>query len=150
MALTFTIRSRMAVGNLKFIAVEMTPDDSYPTGGWDAPISSLTDGYIVEPVTSMGSVGHLSGYPYVWDGDNEKLIVFYASGVAAHTHTTTVAAGTFDTGEEIGFDGAAVVATSGGTLTSNANTAILGAATEVANATDLSNTGVVTMWFLGR
>ena len=154
MALTFTLvkGSEVEAGRVRQRTYDITLDASYPTGG--EAISGKDVGLLtIYGMADIGGNATAGGYKFHWDTTNSKLMVFTTGGstIAAHSHdlllkdaavadgaTTRVNAGTNLLGANTGGD----LTVAGGGANGGVQNASLsitgGAASEVANATDLS------------
>lgn len=151
MAITHSNLVSTVVGNKRLKFVETTLDSSYPTGGESIAPSDF-DLTSIDAVVVLGATGvAAAGRFFQWDRANSKIVAF--NPVTAHTHTAPAFTG----------GGHTHVENTGGLYTQNAATAsgtetgtvaaiaaaTAGAATEVANATNLS-TVVVHLLVLGN
>ena len=73
MALSVTVRERHSLGSLKANIVEVSFDDSYPTGG-----EALTAGDLGLTRVSFALAEPASGYAFEYDHTNSKLLAYYA------------------------------------------------------------------------
>lgn len=86
MAVTVTDIARGTIGHKRMALVQVTFDNSYPTGGED-----FTPGQV--GMSEFNAVFADAGDRNVeYDYPNKKLLVFQAPGGAAHTHTENTAA----------------------------------------------------------
>lgn len=118
MAITFTLKDRIKMGNAFMVVADITLSSSYPTGGEPIEPKSLGLNAI------YGLMAYPSGgYLFEFDHANKKLKAYTpVKAQAAHSHTeNTAAAYTKD----------ATTATAGAVSAA--------AASEVANATNLSS-----------
>lgn len=140
MATTFTptIYKKMSIGDSRAVFGVLAASGSYTTGGTEVSVETLSDGYFTTTDAQNALIVQISpieGTTLEWDSGTIKA--YGGGGAPAHTHDVTVAAGT--EAESIGFDGGGdIVSTSGGTFTTDASTASVGASTEL-NGVDLSN-----------
>lgn len=92
MALSYNIVERGAFGQMFIRIVDITMDNSYPSGGWALSPASMgfgTNGTILAVVPFNDISGR---FPF-WDRTNNKLMIRDASGAAnaASPEITTVA-----------------------------------------------------------
>lgn len=145
MAATVVVSEKFSTGNLRCVIGTITLDSSYPENGYPITAASISDGYL-QDLKFLDIARYSVGFTPFWNESLSTIEVSDITGIPAHTHTITVAAGTLDTGEEIGFDGADVVATSGGTITTASTSA---ASVTAQTGKDLSSV-VVTFMAYGR
>lgn len=132
MALTFTEKKRVKMGNAYAVAASITFDDSYPTGGEALAASAFG----LNEVTLM-LCETASGYMFQYDYANAKLKAYYPRAAVSGTLAADVAEGATPVTSSAA-NGAIV------TLTGNPAVAA-GAGAEVTNATNLSSVTVRAM-----
>jgi hypothetical protein len=100
LAASVTIVDRGAAGDLAFRIVDVTLDNSYPTGGYALTPQLLGLGSNGTIYAVLGDMSKTGGWDVGWDYTNSKLQVFDGSGsasaaaheIAAATNVSTVVA----------------------------------------------------------
>ncbi|MAH44397.1 hypothetical protein CMI37_01115 [Candidatus Pacearchaeota archaeon] len=134
-----TVGAERISRNLGVLTGSIAFDSSYPTGG-----ESSTDISGQFRTCLQVMIEPSGGYNFVWDKTNDKIMAYYPSNPAAHTHTITLSGTHAGNAVELTANSnAAALGEAGGTgytgITGIQNaTAADAVGAEVANATDIS------------
>lgn len=81
MAVTASLKKRMQAGELQIRVVDLTLDNSYPTGGWAVTPQQL--GLGLNGVVWFVMLPEINGFTFEWDYVNNKLKAFWGGGAGA-------------------------------------------------------------------
>ena len=143
MAATVVVSEKFSTGNLRCVIGTITLDSSYPENGYPITAASISDGYL-QDLKFLDIARYSVGFTPFWNESLSTIEVSDITGIPDHTHTITAAAGTLE--DAIGFESAALVSTSGGTITTASTSA---ASVTAQTGKDLSSV-VVTFMAYGR
>lgn len=155
MSLTLANITKMSTGNKHLVAVDVTFDSSYPTGGESLTPADLGLLNIDFALVDVGAAAAgTSGVVVKYDRTNSKLQAFQAPAAGTHTHTAPAFTGTaHDHDVVVTGDAETAVSesvTAAGTVAAIAagGSISAGGLAEVANTTSLS-TIKVQVWAIG-